>query len=64
VLSGLGPRSNAEAGIASQGTRAIVHRQTVEAILGSDLLAREQSVELFEVHAGKAVAGELAARLR
>jgi hypothetical protein len=41
-----------------------LYRQTVEAILGSDLLAREQSVELFEVHAGKVVAGELAARLR
>jgi heme-degrading monooxygenase HmoA len=40
-----------------------LYRQTVEAILGSDLLAREQSVELFEVHGGRVVAGELAARL-
>ncbi len=40
-----------------------LYRQTVEAILGSGLLAGEQSVELFEVHGGKVVAGELAARL-
>jgi heme-degrading monooxygenase HmoA len=40
------------------------YRQTVEAILGSGLLAREQSVKLFKVHGGQIVAGELAARLR
>ncbi|MDQ5809274.1 MAG: antibiotic biosynthesis monooxygenase [Actinomycetota bacterium] len=40
-----------------------LYRQTVEAILGSDLLAWEQSVELFEVHGGKVAARELAARL-
>jgi heme-degrading monooxygenase HmoA len=39
------------------------YRQTVEAILGSDLLAREQSVEIFEVHGGQVLAGELAANL-
>jgi heme-degrading monooxygenase HmoA len=39
------------------------YRQTVEAILGSGLLAKEQSVELFKVHGGQIVAGELAARL-
>jgi heme-degrading monooxygenase HmoA len=40
-----------------------LYRQTVEAILGSGLLAKEQSVESFEVHGGKVVAGELTARL-
>jgi hypothetical protein len=39
------------------------YRQTVEAILGGDLLAREQSVEVFEVRGGQVLAGELAARL-
>jgi heme-degrading monooxygenase HmoA len=39
------------------------YRQTVEAILSSGLLAREQSVEVFEVHGGQVLAGELAARL-
>jgi heme-degrading monooxygenase HmoA len=40
-----------------------LYRQTVEAILGSDLLEGEQSVELFAVHGGQVLAGELAARL-
>jgi heme-degrading monooxygenase HmoA len=40
-----------------------LYRQTVEAILGSDFLAGEQSVEVFEVHGGQVFAGELAARL-
>ncbi len=40
-----------------------LYRQTVEVILGSDFLAREQSVEVFEVHGGHVLAGELAARL-
>ena len=40
-----------------------LYRQTVEAILDSDFLAREQSVEVFEVHGGQVLARELAARL-
>jgi heme-degrading monooxygenase HmoA len=40
-----------------------LYRQTVEAILGSDLLASEQSVELFEVRGGQVLAAKLAARL-
>ena len=40
-----------------------LYRQTVEAILGSGLLAREQSVELFKVHGGRVLAADLAARL-
>ena len=40
-----------------------LYRQTVEAILGTDLLAREQSVELFKVHGGRVLAADLAARL-
>jgi heme-degrading monooxygenase HmoA len=39
------------------------YRKTVEVILGSGLLAGEQSVEVFEVHGGQVLAGELAARL-
>jgi heme-degrading monooxygenase HmoA len=39
------------------------YRQTVEVILGSGLLAKEQSVEIFEVHGGQVLARELAARL-
>jgi heme-degrading monooxygenase HmoA len=38
------------------------YRQTVEAILSSGLLARGQSVEVFEVHGGQVLADELAAR--
>jgi hypothetical protein len=38
------------------------YRQTVEAILGSGLLAREHSVEVFEVHGGQVLTDELAAR--
>ena len=40
-----------------------LYRKTVEVILGSGLLAGEQSVEVFEVHGGQVLAGELAARL-
>ena len=40
------------------------YRQTVEVILGSGLLANEQSVEVFEVQGGQVLARELAARLR
>ncbi len=40
-----------------------LYRQTVEAILGSGFLAMEESVEVFEVHGGQVLAGELAARL-
>jgi heme-degrading monooxygenase HmoA len=40
-----------------------LYRQTVEVILGSGLLAADQSVEVFEVHGGQVSAGELAARL-
>jgi heme-degrading monooxygenase HmoA len=40
-----------------------LYRQTVEAILDSDFLAREQSVEIFEVHGGLVLARELAAKL-
>ena len=40
-----------------------LYRQTVEVILGSGFLAMEQSVEVFEVHGGQVLAGELAARL-
>ena len=40
-----------------------LYRQTVEAILGSGFLAEEQSVEVFEVHGGQVLVGELAARL-
>jgi heme-degrading monooxygenase HmoA len=40
-----------------------LYRQTVEAILGSGLLAAEQSVEVLEVHGGQILEGELAARL-
>ena len=40
-----------------------LYRQTVEVILGSSLLAKEQSVEVFEVHGGQVLTGELAARL-
>jgi hypothetical protein len=32
-------------------------------ILGSGLFAGEQSVEVFDVHSGQVLAGELAARL-
>ena len=39
-----------------------LYRQTVEAILGSGLLAKVQSAEAFEVHGGQVLAGELAAR--
>ena len=39
---------------------SLLYRQ---AILGSDLLAREQSVEVFEVHGGQVLAGEFAAKL-
>jgi heme-degrading monooxygenase HmoA len=42
---------------------SLLYRQTVEAIHGSDFLAREQSVEVFEVHGGQVLARELAARL-
>jgi heme-degrading monooxygenase HmoA len=41
-----------------------LYRQTVEAILGSGLLAREQSVELFKVHGGRVLAADLAASQR
>jgi heme-degrading monooxygenase HmoA len=40
-----------------------LYRQTVEAILGSGLLAAEQSVEVLKVHGGQILEGELAARL-
>ena len=40
-----------------------LYRQTLEVILGSGLLAREQSVEVFEVHGGQVLARELAASL-
>jgi heme-degrading monooxygenase HmoA len=40
-----------------------LYRQTAEAILGSGLLAKEQTVEVFEVHGGQVLARELAARL-
>lgn len=40
-----------------------LYRQAVEVILGSGLLTMEQSVEVFEVHGGRVLAGELAARL-
>ena len=40
-----------------------LYRQTVEIILGSGLLAKEQSVEVFEVHGGQVLARKLAARL-
>jgi heme-degrading monooxygenase HmoA len=40
-----------------------LYRQTVEDILGSGLLAAEQSVDVFEVHGGQVLTGELAARL-
>jgi heme-degrading monooxygenase HmoA len=40
-----------------------LYRRTVEVILGSGLLAGEQLVEVFEVHGGQVLAGELAARL-
>lgn len=40
-----------------------LYRQTVEGILGSGFLAREQSVEVLEVHGGQVLASELAARL-
>jgi heme-degrading monooxygenase HmoA len=40
-----------------------LYRQTVEIILGSGLLAKEQSVGVFEVHGGQVLARELAARL-
>jgi heme-degrading monooxygenase HmoA len=39
------------------------YRQTVEAILGSGFLSKEQSVEVFEVHGGQVSVAELAARL-
>ncbi len=42
---------------------SLLYRQTVEAILGSGLLAKEQTVEVFEVHGGQVLARELAARL-
>jgi heme-degrading monooxygenase HmoA len=40
-----------------------LYHQTVGAILGGGFLAKEQSVEVFEVHGGQVLAGELAARL-
>jgi heme-degrading monooxygenase HmoA len=40
-----------------------LYRQTVEVILGSGLLAKEQSVEVFEVHGGQVLARDLVARL-
>ena len=40
-----------------------LYRQTVEVILGSGLLAKEQSVEVFEVHGGQVLSRKLAARL-
>ena len=40
-----------------------LYRQTVEAILGSGLLAKEQTVEVFEVHGGQVLARDLVARL-
>ena len=40
-----------------------LYRQTVEVILGSGLLAKEQSVEIFEVHGGQVLVRELAAGL-
>jgi heme-degrading monooxygenase HmoA len=40
-----------------------LYRQTVEAIVSSGLLAKEQSVEVFEVLNGQVFARELAARL-
>jgi heme-degrading monooxygenase HmoA len=40
-----------------------LYRRTVEAILGSGLLAAEQSVEVLKVHGGQILEGELAARL-
>ncbi len=42
---------------------SLLYRQTVEVILGSGLLAMEQSVKVFEVHGGQVLAGELAASL-
>jgi len=38
-------------------------QQIVEPILGSGFLAGEQSVEVFEVHGGRVLAGELASNL-
>ena len=40
-----------------------LYRQTVEIILDTGLLAKEQTVEVFEVHGGQVLARELAARL-
>ena len=40
-----------------------LYRQTAEVILGSGFLAGVQSVEVFKVHGGQVLAGELAARL-
>ena len=40
-----------------------LYHQTVEVILGSGLLAKEQSVEVFEVHGGQVLAQDLVARL-
>ena len=42
---------------------SLPYRQTVEVILSSGFLAKEQSVEVFEVHGGQVLADELAASL-
>ncbi|WP_375373488.1 NAD(P)-dependent oxidoreductase [Micromonospora sp. ATA51] len=43
VLSGLGPRSSADAGIATRGTRAVVEARTAVAYAGSSWSARRRS---------------------